>query len=90
MTERLIEQTLREGFESKGGMCFKFIPSYLTGFPDRIGLMPGGRIFFIELKRPSGILSARQRFVHRQLEALGFPVIILWSIEQVNNFIDDL
>ena len=38
-----------------------------TGAPDRICLLPNGRVFFVEFKKPGGELSAIQRHVQSQL-----------------------
>ena len=50
MNEKLIERKLREGVKALGGLALKFSSPYHRGVPDRIVLMPGGRMYFVELK----------------------------------------
>lgn len=49
--------------------------------------MPGGRIFFVELKAPTGRLSAVQEVVHHRLSSLGFTVVVLYSIDEVDAWV---
>ena len=74
----------------EGAWCIKLNPIGLRGLPDRMLLLPGGRIYFIELKISSGKLSRLQEYVHSRLRALGFLVYVLWSREQVDAFICQL
>jgi hypothetical protein len=54
----------------------------VTGWPDLSIVLPGGRIVFLEAKRPvGGVLSAAQQDVHAQLRALGHHVGVASSIE---------
>jgi len=72
--EKKYEKQLRETVQKLGGKALKFWCVSFTGFPDRMVLMPGGRIHFVELKSPDKQPTPRQLVVHRQLRALGFPV----------------
>lgn len=71
--ERDVEQGLRRMVEQQGGLCLKWICPGWSGVPDRIILLPGGRIIFVELKRPKGGRTASlQRYWAGKLRALGF------------------
>lgn len=74
MLEKEIERHLREGVKSLGGLCLKFVTPGFTGVPDRIVLMPGGRMCFVELKRPGQRERQRQQFVQKRLRRMGFIV----------------
>ena len=74
MLEREIERHLREGVKSLGGWCLKFVTPGFTGVPDRIVLMPGGKMCFVELKRPGQVERQRQAFVQKRLRRMGFLV----------------
>lgn len=52
--EKDIERKLTNLVTKYGGRCLKWVCPGWTGVPDRIILLPGGRIYFIELKRPKG------------------------------------
>lgn len=72
MRESVIESRLRKGVERAGGRCLKFVSPGHTGVPDRIILMPGGRVYFAETKAPGEKERARQEYVQRKLAELGF------------------
>lgn len=89
MREYTIEYRLRDKIKALGGLALKLIAAGFTGLPDRLILMPGGRIYFVELKNGSaGRLSARQEVVHRQLERLGFKVWIVKDEETLQEFLN--
>ena len=74
MLEKDIERHLRDGVRAMDGLCLKFVSPGFTGVPDRVVLMPGGRICFVELKRPGQRERQRQAFVQSRLRKLGFTV----------------
>jgi hypothetical protein len=76
--EKKLEKDLREGVKKLGGIALKFWCISFTGFPDRMVLMPGGRIWFVEVKDRKKEPSERQKSVHRLLRRLGFEV---WTIK---------
>lgn len=51
-TEHFIEQKLVAAAKKRGGRAFKWVSPGCTGVPDRIVILPGPRILFVELKRP--------------------------------------
>lgn len=71
--ERDVEQGLRRMVEQQGGLCLKWICPGWSGVPDRIILLPGARILFVETKRPNGGRASKlQRWWADRLHALGF------------------
>ena len=74
MREASVEARLRKMIERAGGKCLKWTCPGHTGVPDRIILMPGGRIYFAELKAPGEKERARQEYVQERLRKLGFKV----------------
>lgn len=74
MLERDIERHLRDGVKALGGMCLKLVCPGFTGVPDRMILMRGGVIAFVETKRPGQRERQRQAFVQYRLRKLGFVV----------------
>ena len=85
--EKRIEKSLQTAVEQVGGLCIKFPPLFFRGFPDRIVLMPGGVIVFVELKAPGEKPRLIQRKAHDRLRALGFRVEVLDSLEGVDGFV---
>lgn len=83
--EKEIEQKLKTLVEGRlGGLCLKWVCPGWSGVPDRILLLPGGKIYFVELKRPKGgKVDPLQTWWKRRLENLGFTVWHIHSIEQL-------
>lgn len=79
MAEKDIERKLKKRVEALGCLCLKFESPGFTGVPDRMVLMPGGEMFFVETKAPGKKERPRQEYVQRQLRALGF--IVMSSID---------
>jgi len=90
MTEKYIEQKLVAEVKKRGGMAPKFVSPGLDGVPDRIVLLPMGRIAFIELKAPGQKMRPLQVRRKRQLEALGFLVYCIDGIEQIGGVLDEI
>ena len=67
MLERTIESRFKKAVES-------FVSPGCSGVPDRIVLIPGGKICFVELKAPGKTERPRQMYVQGQLRKLGFTV----------------
>ena len=85
--EKDIEKKLKDKVQKLGGHCLKWTCPGWAGVPDRIVLMTGGHIYFVELKRPKGgRLSALQKHWHKVLRELGFSVHIVWTLEDVATF----
>lgn len=78
--EKEIETKLRRMVENHGGLCLKWVCPGWSGVPDRIILLPGGRILFVELKRPKGgKLEKLQKWWSRRLHRLGFHCSTIWD-----------
>jgi hypothetical protein len=74
-----------------GGMCPKFIDPSRRGAPDRMVLLPGRPVFFVEMKREvGGVVKPWQTRYHEDLRALGHRVWVLWSKEEVDAFISEV
>lgn len=87
MRESKIEEYLLKRVKENGGLCIKFPPLFFRGFPDRIILMPGGVVRFVETKAHLKAPTLVQYKVHDQLRALGFVVKVIDSVEKVDTFI---
>lgn len=88
MTEKALEKKLKKEVEKLGGLCLKLVTPGFTGIPDRLVLLPGGKVWFVEVKKPkSGKLSERQKIVLDQLKALGIKIGVMFSEEGLNFFL---
>ena len=61
MKESAIEEKLVKGIKELGGLAYKFVSPGNIGVPDRMIILPGGKVFFVELKTDEGRLSNMQR-----------------------------
>ena len=85
--EKNIEKKLVDVVRRRGGLCLKWICPGWAGVPDRIILLPHGRVIFAELKRPQGgVVSSRQKWWADKLRALGFAHYYIYDAEDVKSF----
>ena len=82
--EKDIEKKLRLMVERHGGLCLKWVCPGWSGVPDRIILLPGGRVIFAETKRPKGGKVDRlQKWWRERLQKLGFWAVVVWDDENI-------
>ena len=90
MKESQIEARLVRGVKALGGRAYKFVSPGNTGVPDRLVVLPGGRIIFVELKTDVGKLSPMQIRQIDFLRSRGVPVRVLYGMEAVEEFLKGL
>ena len=83
MREKTVEQKLVKAVKNRGGICPKLVCPGFDGMPDRLVLLPDGKVGFVEVKAPGKEPRPLQTQRHKQLRALGFPVFVLDDPEQV-------
>ncbi len=83
LRERDVERKLVEAVKKLGGLAPKFVSPGFDGVPDRIVLMPEGKMAFVELKAPGKKMRPLQIKRKKQLERLGFQVYCVDRIEQI-------
>lgn len=86
MLERDIEKALVKRVKALGGTAEKFTSPQKRSVPDRLVILPGGRIIFVELKAPGKKPTENQARDHERRRALGCNVRVIDSIEDVNVF----
>lgn len=84
--EKDVEQTLVRRVKALGGLCEKFTSPGRRSVPDRIVTMPGGRIIFVELKRPGQKPTEAQLKDHERRRALGCDVRVIDNKEDARAF----
>lgn len=90
MREKEIEKRLVQEVKKRGGLCWKFTSPGIDGVPDRIVLMPDGKIAFVELKAPGKKMRPLQVFRKSQLEKLNFDVYCIDEIEQITEVLHEI
>ena len=90
MREKTMERKLADAVKKRGGMAPKFTSPGFDGMPDRIVLLPGGRMAFVEVKAPGKIPRPLQEARHRMLRALGFAVYVIDDENQIGGVLDEI
>lgn len=60
-----------------------------AGQPDVTACI-NGQIIFIEVKTPSGRLSANQTIFHKRLKSCGGKVFVVFSLQDIKNIVSSL
>ena len=90
MKEKIIEQKLVKAVKDMGGIAPKFMSPGFDGMPDRIVLIPGGHIAFVEVKAPGEKPRPLQLAMHKLLRGLGFKVYVLDDEQQIGGLLDEI
>ena len=90
MKERDIEVLLREGVKQLGGKAYKWVSPGNAGVPDRIVILPGGKVIFVELKQENGRLTRLQKVQQETLHGMGAVAVTLRGAEDVKMYLDVL
>lgn len=89
MREKDLERKLVEGIRQLGGLCLKFVSPGVNGVPDRIVMLPGGRIIFVEMKAKNGRLSQQQQAVLARFTRLGVDWAVVSTPQLLNIFLEN-
>ncbi len=90
MLEKTIERKFAAALRARGAMAWKFVSPGRQGVPDRIVLMPGGKVAFVELKTETGKLSPMQRATIERMRALGHDVRVVYGAQQAMEIVEEL
>jgi len=90
MREKIIEQKLVKAVKDMGGIAPKFTSPGFDGMPDRIVLLPGGHMAFVEVKAPGQKPRPLQLARHNLLRRLGFKVYVLDDEQQIGGLLDEI
>lgn len=87
--EASVEEHLCNGVKARGGWAAKMIDKGRKGAPDRECRFPGPLTIYVETKAINGRYEAGQEQYHKDLRKLGYTVLVLWTIPQINTFLAD-
>ena len=87
MLERDIEAYLVRRVKECGGKAYKFVSPTNRGVADRLVVLPGGYVWFVEVKTEGGRVSPLQRVFADEVKALGCNYALVWSKENVDAFV---
>lgn len=86
MLEREIEAKFCARVKTLGGICEKFTSPGRRSVPDRLVILPGGRVIFVELKRPGQAATPAQARDHQRRRGLGCDVRVISTEAQIDAF----
>ncbi len=90
MREKTVEAKLVKAVKEEGGICPKWVAPGFDGMPDRIVLLPNGKMAFVEVKAPGKKARPLQEVRHVMLRSLGYRVYVLDQPEQIGGIIDEI
>lgn len=85
-----IEKFLVKKVRERGGIAYKWVSAGHAGVPDRIVIMPHGKVIFVELKTIAGRVSKAQNVQINLLRRLGCDVRILKGRDAVMSFVEEI
>ena len=87
MLEKEIEKKMVSEIKKRGGLAYKWVSPGNDGVPDRIVVLPGGKVIFVELKTETGTLKPRQKVQIDRLKALGCGVVVVKGEDGLTTFL---
>ncbi len=88
--EKTIESRIRDYAREKGVMCFKLSSPQHNAVPDRMFILPTGRVFMMELKRKGKQPTIPQMREHARLKQYNVSVFVVDTIEMGKQIIDEM
>ena len=90
MREKETEQKLIKAVKAMGGIAPKFVSPGFDGMPDRLVLLPKGRIGFIELKATGKKPRALQLSRIKMLKKLGFKAYVIDDVSRIEVILNEI
>lgn len=90
MREKHIEQKLVRSVKNAGGIAIKLISPSYDGMPDRLVLLPGGRVAFVEVKARGMKPRPLQLKRHEMLRQMGFKVYVIDDEGQIGGILHEI
>ena len=90
MREKALESKFIQAVRAMGGIAPKLTSPGFDGMPDRLVLLPNGRIAFVEVKRHGEKPRPLQEARHGVLRRLGFKVYVLDDGEQIGGILSEI
>lgn len=90
MREAEIEKWLGQQIKKLNGLYLKWVSPGTVGVPDRIIILPGGCVWFVELKQAGAQLRALQALTLRQLQERGVNARAVRGMQEAISFVAEL
>lgn len=90
MLEKQIEAKVCDYAKSKGLLVYKFTSPARAAVPDRLFILPNGRMFFCEFKRTGQKPTDAQEREHHRLRGHKVSVFVIDNVEDGRVMIDTM
>ena len=90
MLEKDIEAWLNKQIEKMGGIAYKFVSPGNPGVPDRIYILPDGKVWFVELKQQFGRIANIQKWQRQRLLEMGCNYRLVRGMDDAKAFVQQL
>lgn len=90
MLEKDIEDWLNKQVERMGGLAFKFVSPGNPGVPDRIYILPNGKVWFVELKQQLGKVAGIQKWQRQRLLEMGCNYRLVKGMDDARKYAEEL
>ena len=90
MLEKHIEAKVCDYAKQRGLLVYKFTSPARAAVPDRLFILPGGRMFFCEFKREGQKPTIPQEREHKRLRAYDVPVFVIDNVDAGLRMIDTM
>ena len=87
--EKCLERELALKVRKLGGWSIKVLSTHVSGLPDRLCMLPGGKVFFAEIKTTGEKPRKIQLYVHKKIRSLGFRVEVIDRSKQITEILKD-
>jgi hypothetical protein len=88
MLEKQIEHTVCEYARSRDVLAYKFTSPNRMAVPDRLFILPSGKMFFCEVKRTGAKPTESQEREHLRLRQHKVDVFVIDNVEDGKAMID--
>lgn len=89
-SEATIERWIGKQVKARGGLYLKFTSPGNIGVPDRIIVLPCGKVMFVEVKTSTGRLSPMQAFQINRLWDMGCDVRVVYGMRGAKQLMEEL
>lgn len=86
-SEKALERRLAGECKKRGWLCLKYSNTQMTGYPDRLVLLPGGRVAWVEVKSRGRRPTAIQLYRHAELRRMGHTVHVVDSVGSIEELL---
>ncbi len=86
-SEAKIEEWLTHQIRELGGISYKFTSPGNPGVPDRIYILPGGIVWFVELKTEIGRLANIQKWQGKRIREHGCNYAVVKGMKEAQEFV---